>query len=267
MRQAFPAATKRAPLWGALFVFGGWLSLASGVRGDDCRPPAALHAAQVVRVVDGDTLRLIDGRRIRLIGIDAPELGRAGRSDEPFAVAARRRLEKLVSDSDGRVRLSFEGRVQDRHGRYLAHVFGADRRSWEAELLRAGLGFAVAMTPSTALGGCLFAAERSARAAGRGLWRRSPVLEPGQLRRSGFALVRGQVLAVERNAGGLWLELDGGLVLRVAPEALGHFDERRLRRLVGRQVEARGWVVERSARDRRARWLLPITHPAMLELR
>lgn len=268
MRQAFPAATKKAPLWGAFFI-GALLSLAPpGVLADGCRTPGPLREAQVAKVVDGDTLRLTDGRSVRLIGVNAPEMGHQGRSAEPFAVAATRQLEQLVAASGGRVALLAGAQAQDHYGRSLAHAFGRDGRNWEAQQLAAGLGFAVALAPNTALAGCQFAAEAEARAAGRGLWRRSPVLNAAQLRRSGFALLRGRVEAVERNRGGIWLELEGDLVLQVAAQALGQFDERALQGLRGQLVEARGWVVDRQRRGAlkpgQARWLLRITHPAML---
>ncbi|HYQ37818.1 MAG TPA: thermonuclease family protein, partial [Pseudomonas sp.] len=97
----------------------------------------------------------------------------------------------------------------------------------------------------------------------------SPLLEVGQLRHGGFALVRGRVESVERNRGGVWLALAGPLVLHVAPQWLGRFDERVLHGLAGREIEARGWVVERGRRGAAAagqtRWLLNLTDPAMLE--
>lgn len=69
--------------------------------------PLPQQAQQVVvrQVVDGDTLRLVDGRSVRLIGINAPEIGRKGRTSEPYAEAARRRLQALVNASDGRIGL------------------------------------------------------------------------------------------------------------------------------------------------------------------
>ena len=92
----------------------------------------------------------------------------------------------------------------------------------------------------------------------------------GQLRSGGFALLGGHVREVQHNRGGLWLELDGGRVLRVAPALLEQFDVRGLQRLAGRKVEARGWVIDRAARgglkSGQARWMLPLTHPAMLEV-
>ncbi|HWV09296.1 MAG TPA: thermonuclease family protein, partial [Pseudomonas sp.] len=50
----------------------------------------------------------------------------------------------------------------------------------------------------------------------------------------------------------------------------GSFDLKRLQALVGRSVEARGWVIDRSRRGGvkpgQARWMLPLTHEAMLEV-
>ena len=44
----------------------------------------ALQNVEVARVVDGDTVRLRDGRSVRLIGINAPELAHNGRTTEPL---------------------------------------------------------------------------------------------------------------------------------------------------------------------------------------
>ncbi|MCC6076356.1 thermonuclease family protein [Pseudomonas sp. GCM10022188] len=268
MRQAFPAATRKASLWGAFFVCAVFSLAPLRALAEGCRAPGPLREAQVARVVDGDTLRLSDGRSVRLIGVNAPEMGREGRPDEPFAVAATRQLEQLVAASGGRVALLVGAQAHDHYGRSLAHAFGRDGANWEAQQLAAGLGFAVALAPNTALASCQFAAEAKARATGRGLWRRNPVLDAAQLRRGGFALLRGRVEAVERSRGGVWLELEGDLVLQIAPQALAQFDEQALQGLRGQVVEARGWVVDRQRRGAlkpgQARWLLRVTHPAML---
>lgn len=270
MLDWFPGTAKKASLWGAFFVcaVGVVLPLQAAA---DCRAPAALREAQVAAVVDGDTLRLTDGRSVRLIGLNAPEKARDERPAEPLAEAATRHLQQLVDASGGRVGLLAGTQARDRYGRSLAHAFGRDGRNWEAQLLAAGLGFAVAMAPNTALVDCQFAAEGAARAAGRGVWRLTPLLETSRLRRGGFALLRGRVATVERNRGGLWLELDGSLVLQVEAQSLALFDERALRALAGRTVVVRGWVVDRRRRGAlkpgQARWLLRLSHPAMLEPR
>lgn len=269
MRQPSPDAARKASLWGAFFVCALFALAPLAVLAESCRAPGTLREAREVKVVDGDTLRLADGRSLRLIGVNAPERARGGRPSEPFAEAATRQLERLVAADDGKVWLAVGAQARDHYGRSLAHAFGADGRSWAAQLLEAGLGFAVALAPNTALAGCLFAAERRARAAGLGIWRRSPQLAPGQLRQGGFALVRGRINGVEHNRGGLWLALDGALVVQVEPQWLAAFDVRRLQALAGREVEVRGWLVERRSvanrQSARTRWLLQLSHPAMLE--
>lgn len=257
---------KKASLVGAFFVSAIWLSSAQAF----CPAPTGATEVAVRRVVDGDTLRLADGRSVRLIGLNTPELGRRGRSDEPFAVAARRRLEALVAASDGRVGLVPGRESKDRYGRTLAHAYGADGRNIEAQMLAEGLGFQVAVAPNVGLADCQRAAERQARDARLGLWKRSPVLKTGQVKASGFAVLSGRVSAVRRNRGGVWLQLENSVVLRIAPNLLERFDMASLERLAGRQVEARGWVVERSRhgnaeqRQGQDRWLLPLTDPTML---
>jgi endonuclease YncB( thermonuclease family) len=257
---------KKASLAGAFFLSAIWLSAAQAF----CPAPAGLTSVAVQRVVDGDTLRLSDGRNVRMIGLNTPELGKKGRSDEPFAVAARKRLEDLVAASDGRVGLRPGKESKDRYGRTLAHVYGADGANLEAQMLAEGLGFLVAVAPNTDLIDCQQAAERSARQSGLGVWRRSPVLQADQISVSGFALLSGRVSRVQRNRGGIWIELQDSVVLRVAPNLLTRFDVASLESLKGKQIEARGWVLDRSRRgglkEGQARWVLPLTDPAMLQV-
>ncbi|KQZ94670.1 thermonuclease family protein [Pseudomonas sp. Root562] len=257
---------KKASLAGAFFLSAIWLSAAQAF----CPAPAGLTSVAVQRVVDGDTLRLSDGRNVRMIGLNTPELGKKGRSDEPFAVAARKRLEDLVAASDGRVGLRPGKESKDRYGRTLAHVYGADGANLEAQMLAEGLGFLVAVAPNTDLIDCQQAAERSARQSGLGVWRQSPVLQADQISVSGFALLSGRVSRVQRNRGGIWIELQDSVVLRVAPNLLARFDAASLESLKGKQIEARGWVLDRSRRgglkEGQARWVLPLTDPAMLQV-
>lgn len=255
---------KKASLAGAFFMSAIWLTAAQAL----CPAPDSLPVFAVQRVVDGDTLRLSDGRSVRMIGLNAPETGKKGRSAEPFADAARRRLQSLVDENDGRVSLQVGQEPKDHYGRTLANVYGRQGENLEAQLLAEGLAYQVVIAPNVALLDCLQRAERSARQAGLGVWRTSPAQPVGKINSGGFALISGQVSDVQRNAGGVWIELQGSLVLRIAPKLVSQFDVSRLERLKGRSIEARGWVIDRSRRgglkSGQARWMLPITHPAML---
>ncbi|HSC84331.1 MAG TPA: thermonuclease family protein [Pseudomonas sp.] len=261
------ALLKKASLVGAFFV-SALFSLPSW-SSSACPLPGELAQLKVERVVDGDTLRLADGRSVRLIGINAPELAHGGRPLEPFAEAARRRLQALVAVNEGRVGLLPGARARDHYGRTLAHAYDARGHNLEAQLLAEGLGYQVAFE-TDGLVDCQRAAERQARAARLGLWRQVQVLAPADLRQGGFALIRGRIEQVQRNRGGLWLEMAGPLVLHVEAGRLAQFDVAALQRLAGRQVEVRGWVVDRArkggVKTDQARWMLSLSHAAMLEV-
>ncbi|SDH65632.1 Endonuclease YncB, thermonuclease family [Pseudomonas flavescens] len=235
-----------------------------------CPAPGKLAQVKVQRVVDGDTLRLVDGRSIRLIGINAPELARKGRAAEPLAEAARDRLSQLVAANDGRVGVKAGEQKKDRYGRTLAHLYDRRGTNLEAQMLAEGFGQMVAVTPNAALVACHREAERQARRAHAGLWAQLRPLPARAVRNPGFVLLEGQVQRVERNRGGVWIELGHSVVLRIAPQVSGSFDAALLGGLQGKRIEARGWMIDRSRRGGlkvgQARWMLPLTHGAMLEV-
>lgn len=100
--------------------------------------PILLAAA--LTIVDGDTVR-IGKERIRLVGIDAPEIHacRKGRICVPGdGQASKRSLERILS---GRITVSKVGR--DRYGRTLGHVY-SDGRNAACAQIRAGQAVYVA---------------------------------------------------------------------------------------------------------------------------
>ena len=76
---------------------------------------AQLTQATVVRVIDGDTIELAGGEHVRLIGVDAPELGRPGANEA--AQFVRERVEGRT------VWLEADGNDRDRHGRLRSYVW------------------------------------------------------------------------------------------------------------------------------------------------
>jgi len=132
--------------------------------------------AHVLRVVDGDTL-IVDvpdvragapATRIRVWGIDTPELSGAGGGPEPYALEAARFVEGLA---EGRaVTLEIEPhRPRGRYGRVLAHVRLESGQLLGTAVLRAGLGRADDRWPHRWMDHYR-AAELAARRAGRGIW-------------------------------------------------------------------------------------------------
>lgn len=124
---------------------------------------------------DGDTLTvLIEGRqvRVRLLDIDAPELG------QPFGTRSKQSLSELCFGK----RAELDVRSHDRYGRTLAHVHCAGRDA-NAEQVRRGYAWAyVRYAPPESP---LHALEREARMARRGLWGDPDPTPPWDWRRNG----------------------------------------------------------------------------------
>jgi micrococcal nuclease len=130
--------------------------------------PAAESPHRVERIVDGDTLVLAGGVRVRLIGVDAPEAAWDDRPAEPRADEATAFVRDFIEGRD--VRLEYDRERLDDYGRTLAYVFVEDRFLNE-ELIRAGLARAMTRFPYRSDRQRLFvAAEREAREHKRGIW-------------------------------------------------------------------------------------------------
>ena len=139
----------------------------------------------VRHVVDGDTIDVATIGRVRLLGIDAPALGRGHASAAPFAREARDRLTTLVLNRW--VRLEFEGGAYGRPARHAAYVMTEDGVFVNAALVRDGLARVTARVPLTRLSE-LQRAEAEAQSFRRGMWGATPQPPgPGYTRPSGAA--------------------------------------------------------------------------------
>jgi micrococcal nuclease len=152
--------------------------VATACSGDDA-PSAARDpgAAEVVRVVDGDTIvvRVASGEeRVRLIGIDTPESVDPRSPVDCFGPEAAEAAKALLPAGTA-VRLVRDVEARDRYDRLLAYVYRVDDGTF-VNLALAEQGFAEVATfpPNVAHTDELVAAVAAARAEGRGLWGACP---------------------------------------------------------------------------------------------
>ena len=106
-------------------------------------PSLATVEAKVYKVFDGDTISIRGGEKVRLLGIDTPEIG------EPFSAEAKRFTRDLVQYQ--MVRLEFDVRERDTYSRLLAFVYVETDDGWvmvNAELVRAGLAKLLFIPPN-----------------------------------------------------------------------------------------------------------------------
>lgn len=221
--------------------------------------------ARVSLVQDGDTLLLADGRRLRLIGINTPELGKNGRGAEPGALVARDRLRQLLFSNQQQVQLRFDRERHDRYGRLLAHAFLVDGRNLTELLLTEGVGAQLVVPPNTWQADCYRAAVDTARSGRRGVWalpsHQARPVETLDLRSEGFHVVSGRVTHVSQSASAIWINLAGNFALRIEREDLPQFQGFDLDVLPGSDIEAQGWIHARSGQLR-----MPLRHPAALRI-
>jgi len=151
---------------------------------------------------------------------------------------------------------------EDHYGRLVAHLYDRNGASMQQQLLQSGLALAYVQPPNLGNMGCYFAAEREARRSGLALWANLP-LHPADLERgfAGYALVRSRIQRVRNTRRSLWIELEGGLSLRIAASDLSLFSALDFKNSVGRELEARGYI-----RPHRGRLRMRIRHPSSLNL-
>ena len=141
-------------------------------RGRDPGSHTTFGRAQVLRVVDGDTIAVrLDGRteRVRYIGIDTPESVKPGTPVQCFAKRASAANAALVAGRS--VRLVGDAEQRDRYGRVLAYVYREpDGAFVNAQLVREGYARTLTIAPNVAHARELADLARAARQAHRGLW-------------------------------------------------------------------------------------------------
>jgi micrococcal nuclease len=139
--------------------------------GHDAPVPRELRG-RVVRVVDGDTIRVaLAGRveRVRYIGIDTPESVKPDTAVQCYAHKAAAANARLVARR--LVRLVLDVEPRDRFGRLLAYVYRLpDGLFVNAGLVRGGYARTLVVPPNVRFAERFRALTAQARRAGRGLW-------------------------------------------------------------------------------------------------
>lgn len=181
MASSTPLNESRfARAWWRRWAWLGWLlALAGIVRWLTATPSAAASRPvegeySVRQIINGDTLMLSNGARVRLQGIDTPE------TVEPIHPLVRLKSETaafvdaFVEQADSRVRLTFGAERIDRDGRWLAFVWRGERLLNE-ELVRTGLAEArLDHRHAGKMKRRLRDAQDEAREARRGIWSSRP---------------------------------------------------------------------------------------------
>jgi micrococcal nuclease len=149
--------------------------------------PLNLFQALVTRVIDGDTIqvRLRNGpsERVRLIGIDTPEVHdsakldrdarQSGKSKEEIRALGRLAWDFTRARLDGKdVSLELDVQTRDAYGRLLAYVWLRDGTMFNVVILREGYAQVLTIPPNVRYADLFLVCQREAREHRRGLWSR-----------------------------------------------------------------------------------------------
>lgn len=135
----------------------------------------------VSRVVDGDTLKLSNRERVRLIGVDTPELhysdklvrdarktGRDVKTIQALGAKASAFTKALCEGK--KVRLEFDVEKHDRYGRLLAYVYLEDGTFVNAKIIEEGYAQVMTIPPNVKYADRFLELQRKARESRKGLW-------------------------------------------------------------------------------------------------
>jgi endonuclease YncB( thermonuclease family) len=214
----------------------------------------------VATVLDGRTLRLTDGREVRLAALEVAPLD-SDPSAAALGVRAKTALEALAGGRSIAVQRSGKDH-HDRYGRLVGQVFlnrETGERWAQAELVAGGHARVASHAGGAACAAALLQREQAARAAKLGLWaepyyviRKSENPEAIMAERGRFAIVEGIVLSVRESGGTIYVNFsrrwseDFTVTIAKRRERMFSASGLEPRALSGRRVRVRGWVEERG---------------------
>ncbi len=237
----------------------------SGVERDQARllkinPGYAFF--QVKKVYDGDTVLLSNGTKVRLLGINSPEVENRNKLAQPFGEEAKQWLEKTLSGQ--KVRLLKDVEKKDKYGRTLAHVFTQARRHINLELVEKGLATVNVHPPGLKYTDELLVAQNKAEADKIGLWQHEQyqaktIDSLNETRLRGWQRLVGKVTSIRESRKYVYLVFSKLFDARIARKHLSYFPD--LSEYLHKTIEVRGW----ASRRKKHRSML-IRHPSAIKV-
>ncbi|MPY25872.1 thermonuclease family protein [Shewanella sp. YLB-07] len=230
-----------------------------------CVPQSFDEQVELEYVNDGDTLTLKDGRLVRLIGIDSPEIDfQSPELSQPYAQEARHFLQRKLQLGQ-RLNLFFDRKKLDPFGRTLAYVYTETGEHLQEILLQMGLA-KTHVYQNDYFWECFNDVELTARDEKLGLWshpdyRARSVDELTRDDLNHWGEVRGVVTGFERKGQHLWLILDNKFYIGIPREDSSKFSNILNLKLLETSVIARGTLYYSYKK-----WQLIASHPSQISL-
>lgn len=219
------------------------------------------YQVKLKRIIDGDTLVLQSGEKVRLIGINTPEVESRFSEAEPGGEAARTWLQRYLRSP--MLWLEYDAQEFDKYDRRLAHVFLESGEYLNAALLEQGQAMLTLIPPNLRYASRLIKAQQQAEKAARGIWampayqlKHSKELKPGQ-RYHGWQ--RWQLTPKRIGEGQKYMSLivSENLLVSIPKSQLALFPP--LENYMQQTIEVRGWMQHRGSQHR-----ILVQHPSAI---
>jgi len=197
----------------------------------------------VKTIYDGDTIQLLDGRKIRFLGINTPEIEHPNQPEQAGGMEAKQWLTQQLKGK--KVRLEFDIEKQDKYHRYLAHLFTKQGLHLNKELVRLGLASMNIYPPNLKFVPELQVAEQEAERNKRGIWGLSAykvktVKQLNRHNKQGWQRIIGRIESIKKTRKNIYLKLNDDFEVRIRKKYLPYFSD--ISELKGQNIEIRGWI-------------------------
>jgi endonuclease YncB( thermonuclease family) len=212
-------------------------------------------------IFDGDTVQLKDGRKIRLVGINTPEVAHRNNPAQEGGEAAKQWLTQQLQGK--KVRLEFAQQKQDKYKRYLAHLFTEEGLHINLELVRLGFASVSIFPPNLAYVDVLTKASNTAETKKIGIWQyqsyaEKTVQQLNLQNKYGWQRIVGRVQEIQNTRKSVYLVMSKTFKIRIKKKYLYLFKE--IDQLKGKKIEVRGWV-----NKSKKQLIMQIKHPSVMK--
>ncbi len=228
---------------------------------ESLRVQAGYNYVRVKKVHDGDTILLFNGKKVRLLGINTPEVESRHKTLQAGGEEARQWLSKKVLNQ--KVRLESDIEKTDKYGRFLAHVFTEKQEHINVELVKLGYASVNIHPPNLNYTDKLLQAQQLAETQSLGLWGYSDYqpIKVSQITKSrykGWQRVVGQIKKIRETRKYSYLAFNDKFALKVERKAQSLFPD--LNSYIDQKVEVRGWISKSKKR-----YSMFIRHPGAIK--
>ncbi len=216
---------------------------------------------QVKKIYDGDTVLLSNGKKVRFLAVNTPEVEGRNKVEQVGAKEAKQWLSSALKNK--KIRLEKDLEKQDKYGRLLAYVFTEDNVNINLQLLKRGLGSLNIYPPNLKYSAEFILAEQQAEQQQLGIWGAAEYLpkhaeDIAASRSKGWQRVLGRVKNVRHGRKNSYLNLTENFALKIDRKTMGLFPE--LESYIGKALEVRGWV-----NKHKKRYTMLIRHPSAIK--